>query len=227
MKLINWDCLEEMDKLIAQGIKVDAIITDPPYKVISWWNKTPKRISWYWNSVLHKNDWKIFNHNSIHIKNWIGKCYNLLKEDSHCYIMTNTINLEEYLKEIRLAWFWLHNILLWKKNTKNANRWYMKEVEYIIFCRKWKAKSINNCWDWQVLKHTNPRNKTHPTEKPVTLLEQLIWNSTKEWDVVFDPFMWSGSCWVACMNTNREFIWIELDEDYFDIANIRILLDNE
>jgi len=50
--------------------------------------------------------------------------------------MTNTINLEYFLATIRKAGFKLHNVLIWKKNTKNANRGYMKEVEYIIFCRK-------------------------------------------------------------------------------------------
>jgi len=222
MKLINWEALEEMDKLIEQWVKVDAIIIDPPYKVISGWNKTPKWISLYWTSVLHKNDWKIFDHNNIKIQDWIWRVYKLLKQDSHCYIMTNNINLEEYLREIRLAWFWFHNLILWRKNTKNANRWYMKEVEYIIFCRKWKAKSINNCWDWQVLEHINPRNKTHPTEKPVTLLEQLIWNSSNKWQTILDPFMWSGSCGVACKNLDRNFIWIELKETYFNIAKDRI-----
>jgi site-specific DNA-methyltransferase (adenine-specific) len=99
----------------------------------------------------------------------------------------------------------------------------MKELEYIIFCRKWKAKAINNCWDWTVLEHNNPRNKTHETEKPVSLLEQLILNSSNENNIILDPFMWSWSCGVASVNTNREFIWIELDEWYFKIAQERIL----
>lgn len=221
MQLINWDCLEEMKKMESESI--DLIITDPPYKVISWWNKTPKWISWYWNSVLHKNDWKIFKHNNINIKDYIWDLYRVLKNWSHLYIMVNNINLEEFLTNIRLAWFWFHNLLVWKKNTKNANRRYMKELEYIIFCRKWKAKPINNCWDWQVLEHKNiVWNKLHETEKPVSLLEQIILNSSNEWDIILDPFMWSWSCWVACKNLNRHFIWIELDEKYFSIAKERI-----
>ena len=98
----------------------------------------------------------------------------------------------------------------------------MKEVEYIIFCRKWEAKPINNCWDWQVLEYKNPTKKSHPTEKPVELITRLIENSSKQWDIILDPFMWSWSCWVACKNLNRKFIWIELDEWYFNIACERL-----
>ena len=66
------------------------------------------------------------------------------------------------------------------------------------------------------------RNQNHPTEKPVDLLKTFICNSSDENEVVFDGFMGSGSCGVACVNTNRRFIGIELDEGYFNIAKKRI-----
>ena len=62
----------------------------------------------------------------------------------------------------------------------------------------------------------------HPTQKPVDLLEIFIKQSTDKNDVVFDGFMGSGSTGVACINTNRKFIGIELDKNYFDIASKRI-----
>ena len=62
----------------------------------------------------------------------------------------------------------------------------------------------------------------HPTQKPVALLEYLIKTYTDEGDVVLDFTMGSGSTGVACINTNREFIGIELDENYFNIAKKRI-----
>lgn len=208
---IMGDCLEEMKK-IPDG-SIDCIITDPPYRVISWWNKCK---DWR-NFVFNENDWKLFKHNNINIWDYIGELFRVLKDQSHCYIMTNNMNLENFLTEIRIAWFWFHNLLVWRKNTKNANRWYMKEIEYIIFCRKWKAKTINNCWYWQVLEFSNPRNKLHPTEKPVELIRVLVENSTKEWDIILDPFSWSNSLWLACENTNRKWICIEKDENYFNI----------
>ena len=66
------------------------------------------------------------------------------------------------------------------------------------------------------------RNQNHPTEKPVDLLKAFICNSSDENAVVFDSFMGSGSTGVACVNTNRRFIGIELDDGYFNIAKKRI-----
>jgi site-specific DNA-methyltransferase (adenine-specific) len=62
----------------------------------------------------------------------------------------------------------------------------------------------------------------HPTQKPVSLMEYLIKTYTNEGEVVFDGFMGSGSTGVAAMNTDRKFIGIELDKNYFDIAKERI-----
>ena len=62
----------------------------------------------------------------------------------------------------------------------------------------------------------------HPTIKPIELLEKLIRNSSKKGQTVLDCFMGSGTTGVACVNTNRNFIGIELDEGYFKIAQDRI-----
>jgi site-specific DNA-methyltransferase (adenine-specific) len=62
----------------------------------------------------------------------------------------------------------------------------------------------------------------HPTQKPVPLLEYLIKTYTNEGDTVLDFTMGSGSTGVACKNTNRNFIGIEMDKNYFDIAKNRI-----
>jgi site-specific DNA-methyltransferase (adenine-specific) len=66
------------------------------------------------------------------------------------------------------------------------------------------------------------KGKVHPTQKPVPLLEYLIKTYTNEGDVVLDNCMGSGTTGVACVNTNRRFIGIELDEGYFNIAQKRI-----
>lgn len=65
-------------------------------------------------------------------------------------------------------------------------------------------------------------NVKHPTVKPTNMLEYLIKLCTNEGDVVLDPFMGSGTTGLACQNTNRRFIGIELDADYFEIARDRI-----
>ena len=70
--------------------------------------------------------------------------------------------------------------------------------------------------------NANQKGKVHPTQKPVALLEYLIRTYTNEGETVLDFTMGSGSTGVACVNTNRNFIGIELDEGYFEIARKRI-----
>ena len=71
-------------------------------------------------------------------------------------------------------------------------------------------------------KECNSRKRVHPTQKPVDLLEYLIKTYTNEGDLILDFTMGSGSTGVACLNTNRRFIGIELDENYFNIAKERL-----
>lgn len=74
----------------------------------------------------------------------------------------------------------------------------------------------------QVFSTDTQKSSLHPTQKPVALLEYLIKTYTNEGDTVLDNTMGSGSTGVACVNTNRRFIGIELEQNYFDIAEKRI-----
>ena len=87
-----------------------------------------------------------------------------------------------------------------------------------------KGKTLNKKYPQNILVYSNAsqKNKLHPTQKPVALLEYLIKTYTNECDIVLDNCMGSGSTGVACVNTNRDFIGIELDKDYFNIAKQRI-----
>ena len=77
-------------------------------------------------------------------------------------------------------------------------------------------------YPFDVLQFESVGKPIHPTEKPVALLEYLIKTYTNENETVLDNCMGSGSTGVACVNTNRNFIGIELDENYFNIAKERI-----
>ena len=86
-----------------------------------------------------------------------------------------------------------------------------------------KYKYPNNLLNFNArAKECNNRIRVHPTQKPVDLLEYIIKTYTNEGDLVLDFTMGSGSTGVACMNTNRKFIGIELDEKYFNIAKERL-----
>tara|TARA_R110000737_G_C14480141_1_gene468371 strand:- start:15 stop:938 length:924 start_codon:yes stop_codon:yes gene_type:complete len=92
---------------------------------------------------------------------------------------------------------------------------------------KKKTKSIFNLWEGNkyksnILKYKKDYDGHHPTQKPVLLLEDLIKTFSNENNLVVDLTMGSGSTGVACVNTNRNFIGIEKDDKYFDIADKRI-----
>ena len=104
---------------------------------------------------------------------------------------------------------------------------YLNDTDYILFVRESGVKVVGNYHNkikW-CTKKTNKEDKKkyqHPTPKYVHLLEKYIRNSSDENGIVLDAFMGSGSTGVACVNTNRNFIGIELDEAYFNIAKKRI-----
>jgi site-specific DNA-methyltransferase (adenine-specific) len=218
IKLYHGDCLEVMKDI--PNNSVDMIVTDVPYKVISGGRSKAKNQP---SGILSKNDGKIFEHNDIEPSKYMSELYRVLKEGTHCYIFINFINLTNMITEAERVGFKMHTLLVWKKNNKTPSRWYMKNQEYILFMRKGKAKPVRDGGVGHILEFNNIiGNKLHPCEKPVDLLELLIKNSSNENDVVLDCFMGSGSTGVACVNTNRKFIGVELDETYFNIAKERI-----
>lgn len=217
-KIYNMDCLDGMKSIEDESINL--VITDPPYRVISGGKPHKKGQP---SGMLSKNDGKIFDYNDIDPQQWIPEVYRVLKKESHCYIMVNTINLENYLKICRETGFGLHSILVWKKNNVTPSRWYMKNCEFVLFLRKGKAKKINNVGSKMVHEFNNIiGKKKHPTEKPVELLQLYINNSSKCGDLVLDPFMGSGSTAIACVKTGRQFLGYEIDTTYSVIANERI-----
>ena len=88
----------------------------------------------------------------------------------------------------------------------------MKNCEYTLFMRKGEATIINDLGSKTVEMYPNPTDKRHPTEKPVSLMERYIGNSSNTNETVLDPFMGSGTTGVASINLGRKFIGIELDK---------------
>lgn len=217
-EILNDDCLNILKNM--KNESVDLVITDPPYKVISGGKPHKKGQP---SGMLSKNDGKIFKHNDISPEVWIPEVFRVLKNDSQCYIMVNTINMEKYLTICRKTGFKLHNILGWLKNNCTPSRWYMKNCEYVLFLRKGKAKTINDVGSKTIHQFNNIiGDKVHPTEKPIDLMELYVTNSSNKGDIVLDPFMGSGATGIATLKNDRKFIGIEIDREYFDISKKRI-----
>ena len=222
IKLYNENCLNVLKNI--EDNTIDLIVTDPPYKVTQKGNKGTM------GGMIAKEinaKGKAFLHNDINIKDYINELFRVLKPNSHCYLMTNHVNLQEFLNETIKAGFHFTKCLIWNKQNKIANQYYMSQFEYILFLRKGKAKPINNSGCSDILSIPNKKTKInnvniHDTEKPVNLMKILIENSSNENDLVLDLFMGSGSTGLACKMSKRNFIGVEIDKRYFNIAKERI-----
>ena len=225
MKIYNKDALEVMKGMGDNSI--DLIIIDPPYKTTKRGISKKTTTGGLVRSELGKQG-KIFKHNDISPKEYIPELYRVLKEGSHCYIMTNHVNLQEMLNTATEYGFHFIKCLIRDKGNKIMGQCYMSQFEYILFLGKGKHKKINNCGTSDILSVPNKKTKDengknlHDVEKPVELMKILIENSSLEGDTVLDCFMGIGSTGIACAITNRDFIGIELDEHYFNIAKERI-----
>lgn len=92
---------------------IDLIVTDPPYKIITGGNSDGKN-SKRPKGMLSGNR-KLFENQNIKISSWIKELYRVLKNGSHCYIFTNSLNLTEMLVESQKVGFKMHNLLVWEK----------------------------------------------------------------------------------------------------------------
>lgn len=224
-KLYNDDCIKLMKKIKSESI--DLIVTDPPYKTTKRGISKKTTTGGLVRSELGKQG-KIFKYNDIKPQEYIPELYRVLKEGSHCYIMTNHVNLQEILNTATECGFHFIKSLIWDKGNKIMGQCYMSQFEYILFFRKGKHKKINNCGTSDILSIPNKKTKDkngknlHDVEKPVNLMKILIENSSNKWDLVFDPFMGIGTTGIACVESDRNFIGIEIDENYFNISKDRI-----
>lgn len=248
-ELINGDCIEEMQKLIDEGVKVDMILTDPPYGVL----RTK------WDSIIPLEQ--------------MWKCINIIsKERAPTLLFSNDIFgvllKQSNIKNYKYQWVWNKEF---SSNFMQVHKRPLIPLEYInVFYRKQptynpqrrpktidydgsrvseadKKTKVNtddavygNCYHRRYYvddglrypinfitlnsqrNECNNSNRLHPSQKPVELLEYFISTYTNENDTVLDFTMGSGSTGVACVNTNRNFIGIELEQEYYEIAEQRI-----
>ena len=218
VNLMKGDCLERM-KEIPSG-SVDLCVSDIPYKLTGGGkgdgvnSKRPKGIL-VDNSQLMKVP---------KFEDWLPELHRVMKNGTHIYLMCNFKNLNDLMNKSLAVGFKHINLLVWEKNNCTPSQFYMKNCEYTLLLRKGSSKYINDIGGSKTVhKFGNIiGNKVHPTEKPIGLMEFYVKNSSNEGDVVLDMFMGSCSTGVACVNTKRNFIGIELDENYFNIAESRI-----
>jgi len=231
IKLIQGDCLEEMMDIEPESI--DAIICDPPYGTTAckWDSVIPFSEMWqHLNRIIKPNGAIVL----------FGS-----EPFSSALRMSN-------IKNYKYDWYWnkgqgtgflnskkmplksIENILVFQEsiNYNPQMRTGFKPYE----CKQGKTKTDNygkqtgavtksngERYPLTLIDFNRDKDKQHPTQKPVALMEYLIKTYTNENETVLDFTMGSGTTGVACKNLNRNFIGIELDETYFKIAEERII----
>lgn len=206
----------ERTRPIKKDAKGNAYYTDSKHVSLCWMLND-------YDATTYARQGKLFKHNEIKFSEWLPLVYDMLKEWCHAYIMINWRNLKELQEEAEKVWFKYQQLLVRDKGNATPNRYYLNACEFILMLRKWKARSINNMGTKNILRVPNIIwNKKHPTEKPVELMKILIENSTNEWDLVFDPFMWAWATALACKELNRNYIGTEIDERYYNVTLDRL-----
>ena len=248
IKLYKGDCLEVMDKLIADGVKVDAVITDPPYGTTAckWDSVIPFDAMWErlnklikpngaivlfglepFSSHLRISNIKNFRYDIIWDKvkpsnfqmmNYqVGRVHEIIsifsqkpavfcKGNNMCYYPQKI--KRDTIKKVSKTFYG-------SKNSTLRNGHTIKDLGEKTYTEKHPTSIYRES-------NANIKSKKHPTQKPVPLMEYLAKTYTNEGETILDFTMGSGSTGVACVNTNRNFIGIELDDKYFEIAKERI-----
>lgn len=225
IKLYNDDCFVVMKQLKERGIKVDTIICDPPY-------------------VINYVDWdKEFN-----MPLAIELCYDLLKDNGNLILFQGWSNVAK-TKDLLDEKFTIQNWIVWdrikgrgaKKNfvsTREDILWYCKGNNptynkiYSNIPKKTggmgkkngqECRALTNVWyDISPIVPWSPERNGHPTQKPLQLMERCVTIWTNEGDTILDFTMGSGTTGEACVNLGRNFIGIEQEKQWFDVAEKRI-----
>ncbi len=241
-RLLRGDCLEQMDTLIAEGVKVDAIITDPPFgtTVCKWDSVIPFDKMWLRLNKLIKSSGAIVLFGSqpftsaLIMSNprmfkycWVWdkvKPTNMLNAKHQPLRRVEDIIIFAYKKTI----YYPQKITNPKGMEKRSFYSYNRENEGGETVGDIKKGGVSSEYEpdkllpVNIIKTSKVNKPIHPTQKPIPLLEYLIKTYTNEGETVLDFTMGSGTTGVACANLDRSFIGIELDDKYFKIAVERI-----
>lgn len=209
IELYQGDCLKVLPTLKEKSI--DLVLTDPPYGMSFQSNHRKEK---------HR---KIENDNNLDwVDFWLKELKRICKQDAHIYFFCSFHNLDVFMKKAKES-IGIKNLLVWEKNNTSMGDLfgdYAPKYELIVFQNL--GKNLNDGRHPNILNFNRTNNENHPTEKPTDLMQFLIKKSTNENDTVIDMFMGSGSTGVAAKKLGRNFIGIEMDKNYFEIAKDRI-----
>ena len=240
IKLLHGDCLEVM-KGIETG-SIDAIITDPPYGTTAckWDSVIDFDLMWeQLNRVIKPNGAIVLFgsepfSSALRMSNIKNYKYDWVWEKHHGTGHFNAKNRPMKIIE-NISVFYIKQCAYYPQGLKEINKKSKNSNSDMNRGGGNSTSVVNNApptkdylqkytnYPIEILKFNSMNaNGVHPTQKPITLMEYLIKTYTNEGETVLDFTMGSGSTLVACQNTNRNGIGIEMDEEYFKISEQRI-----
>ena len=226
MQLFKNDAIAQMQLLHQQGVKVNAIVTDPPYGISRKNNLHTMRN----RQGVDFGEWdKNFDPTS-----WLKAAYDLLDENGSMIIFCGFRQLSTITDALEALGCEVKDQCVWIKSNpmpRNIGRRYVGGIENFI----WAVKSPKSKWvfnkssdkPYERSVYESPvlagsERTSHPTQKPLSIMKRIIELHTNKGDVVLDPFMGSGSTGVAANELEREFIGIELDATWYNLATTRL-----
>ena len=235
IELIQGDCLEEMSS-IPDG-SVDMVLTDPPYGTTAckWDSIIPLEPMWeQLKRVIKPNGAIVMTASQPFTTTLIASNMKMFK---YCWVWEKTkpsghLNSKKqpmrktedvcvyYSKQCTYN---PQGLVAGKFNNDRPSRANKKPGEYVHGQERRIGLSSFTNYPNNIITFSNPNNKTvHPTQKPVALMEYLIKTYTNEGETVLDFTMGSFTTAIACLNTKRDFVGIELDEHYFQVGKDRL-----
>lgn len=199
-KVHLWDCLELMKQIPDKSI--DLVLTDPPY----WINMNKK--FWNWKNekmFISENNWDL----EIPSKEYFDEIFRVSKNQ----IIRWWNYFIQYLAP-KMCW------IVWDKNNWEStfSDW---ELAWTSFDSALRIRKEHCTW-WSMWYTEDTKWKVHPTQKPVNLMRYCLQNYTEPWQTILDPFLWSWTTAIACKELGRNWIWIEKEPKYVEIARTRL-----
>jgi DNA modification methylase len=227
--LLQGDALTVLREL--PDASIDAVVTDPPYSSggLHAAARRADPAQKYQNSGTKRTyppmlgDCKDQHSFMAWATMWLSECWRLAKPGSPCLVFSDWRQLPVLTDAIQAAgWEW-RGIVVWHKpSARPMLGSFRRDAEFVIHAAKAPAKTFTrNCFPGVYKYSVNAAEKVHLTGKPLALLKDLL-GVTLEGGTVLDPFIGGGTTPLACIETGRKFLGVELSNDYFELASERI-----
>lgn len=231
--IYNGDCTVEMQKIANDS--VDLILTDPPYNLGNFMINRSTNLAKMRENFFANAGW-----DNLEFDEWVERmdsffedAARIIKTGGSMIIFMSIIKVETIIKLAEKHGFYYKTTGIWHKLNpmpRNMNLHFVNSTEaWIYFTYKKKTGTFNNenkmvhdFIETSVVSNGEKKAGKHPTQKPIALLEHFVKLLSNEGDLVVDPFMGSGSTGVVCKKLGRNFVGVEFDKEYYEIAQRRI-----